>query len=908
MYANEPHSIIRLIIASSRPRVPLPSALSPARRLLPFLLLALFAAAVLFGAPATGPAFADGPPQAENTQNPLDTEEVAGTANWSGTLPDFAWTKGTAVNVTLPSYTGATSYEIRGPEHTNHIKALPAGLTFDASARTITGTPTEHFQGELYVWLAKSHPPQEENFRIRVADDDGNHPPERSFRNNNNTQIIPVNTSLHRSIYCNGGGTNDVLYVPASGYSSFFVDPDGDTLTYTVSSSHPKVISVTTATHSGATVIKGTKRHPGTGTVTLTITGTDPDGLSENVQFTVAGLTGCTEIHSINENSAAGTAVGTIGRGHDGGSSFSLTNGTGDTAATYFDINSTTGQITVKTGTTLDYETTTSYTGEVSYTVNSMTANADVTINVNNVQAPTPDRPTLARNSTNPDTALDVSWTAPTSTSTITDYDVQYRARGTSTWTEWNATDTSTTTSATITGLTAGTEYEVQVRTTDSEGDGPWSGTSISLLVAENTAANGNVGGIFNVTATDFWPMSFTLGGTDGSKFKMHTDTGYKAAQSGQIQVKSGTSLDYESKSSYSATLRIVENNLSRNIQDYTYSLFIFVTDVNEPPGKPTVTMANNTATPTTKLDVSWTAPTMTGKPAISDYDVQYRKTGTTGTNTWNSHSFTGTGTTTTLSGLEAGKKYDVQVRANNPETDNTNTPTTDDSPWSDTANAITQSTAVTRSVAENTAAAGNVGAAVTMTAGSYTMAHTLSGTDASKFEIGATTGQITVKSGTTINYEKADGTDHATAPSYSVTVSIAVTGTGNSNSVPNGTGTYTVPVTINVTDVAEKPPKMGTPTVAANSTTPTTKLDASWTAPTMTGKPAVDDYDVRYKKTGDSTWTEMYDQTDSTALSVTLDSLTSGKTYEVQVRAGNHEGDGPWSDSVAAPSPTPAA
>ena len=321
---------------------------------------------------------------------------------------------------------------------------------------------------------------------------------------------------------------------------------------------------------------------------------------------------------------------------------------------------------------------------------------------------------------------------------------------------------------------------------------------------------------------------------------------------------------------------------------------------MNEPPGKPTVTVANNTTTPTTKLDVSWTAPTMTGKPAISDYDVQYRKTGTTGTNTWNSHSFTGTGTTTTLSGLEAGKKYDVQVRANNAETDNSNTPTTDDSPWSDTANAITQSTGVTRSVAENTAAASNVGTAVTMTAGSYTLAHSLDGTDKDKFEIGATTGQITVKSGTTINYEKADGTDHATAPSYSVQVKIAVTGTGNSNSVPNGTGTYTVPVTINVTDVNEPPPKLSAPTLAAG-TDPATQLNASWTAPTMTGKPAVDDYDVRYKKTGDSNWTEMYDQTDSTALSVTLDSLTSGKTYEVQVRAGNNEGDGDWSDSGTA-------
>ena len=241
------------------------------------------------------------------------------------------------------------------------------------------------------------------------------------------------------------------------------------------------------------------------------------------MQFTVAGLTGCTEIHRIDENSAAGTVVGTIGRGHDGGSSFSLTNGTGDTAATYFDINSTTGQITVKTGTTLDYETTTSYTGEVSYTVNSMTATADVTINLNNITAPAMGAPTLARNATNPTTALDVSWTAPTppSGTTLNDYDVRYRARGTSTWTEMPDTTNSTATSTTITGLTAGTEYEVQVRASvTDEGNGPWSGSSINLYVAENTAADGNVGGKFTYTSPGACRFNMNLGGTDGSSFK----------------------------------------------------------------------------------------------------------------------------------------------------------------------------------------------------------------------------------------------------------------------------------------------------------------------------------------------------------------------------------------------------
>ena len=495
------------------------------------------------------------------------------------------------------------------------------------------------------------------------------------------------------------------------------------------------------------------------------------------------------------------------------------------------------------------------------------------------------DRPTLAQNSTNPTTALDVSWTAPTpmTGTTLNDYDVRYREWTTSTWTEMPDTTNSLTTSTTITGLTAGKEYEVQVRSQIAdEGPGHWSGSSVILYLAENTAVNGNVGGKFNINATDYYPLQFTLGGTDGSKFKLSTDTGYKTAQSAQIQVKTGNVPDFESKSSYSLTLRAVENNLNRNLLDVTYSALVIVTDVSEPPGKPTVTVANNSTTPTTKLDVSWTAPTMTGKPAISDYDVQYRQTGDS---SWTSHSFTGTGTSTTLSGLTAGKKYDVQVRAVNDEGNGA---------WSDTGNAITTSTAVTRSIAENSAAATNIGAAVTMTPGSYTIAHSLDGTDKSKFDIGSTTGQITVKTGNVPDYESKT--------SYSVEVKIAVSGTGNSNSAPNGTGTYTVPVTINVTDVNEPPPKMSAPTVDANSATPSTKLDVSWTAPTttqMSGKPAVSDYDVQYRQNGGSTWTDA--SYTGTGTSTTLTGLTKGKSYEVQVRAVNAEGNGAWSDSGSA-------
>ena len=115
--------------------------------------------------------------------------------------------------------------------------------------------------------------------------------------------------------------------------------------------------------------------------------------------------------------------------------------------------------------------------------------------------------------------------------------------------------------------------------------------------------------------------------------------------------------LDYETTSSYTLTLSVKDKKASDDtaddVVDDTITVTINVTDVNEPPPKLSApTVSANSTTPSTKLDVSWTAPTMTGKPAVSDYDVQYRLTGTTGTNTWIDASYTGTGTSTTLTGL----------------------------------------------------------------------------------------------------------------------------------------------------------------------------------------------------------------------------------------------------------------
>ena len=85
--------------------------------------------------------------------------------------------------------------------------------------------------------------------------------------------------------------------------------------------------------------------------------------------------------------------------------------------------------------------------------------------------------------------------------------------------------------------------------------------------------------------------------------------------------------------------------------------------------------------------------------------------------------------------------------------------------------------------------------------------------------------------------------------------------------------------------------------------------LTVTWSAPDDGGS-AITDYDVRYRAGASGDWTD--GSHDGTATTATLTGLGSGTTYEVQVRAANDGGAGPWSDSgsgatdgQAVPAPT---
>ena len=309
-----------------------------------------------------------------------------------------------------------------------------------------------------------------------------------------------------------------------------------------------------------------------------------------------------------------------------------------------------------------------------------------------------------------------------------------------------------------------------------------------------------------------------------------------------------------------------------------TIAVTITLTNVVEIPLAPVAPTVAATSGSTTSLDVRWTAPANTGRPALSGYKLRYR----TGSGGWTDHAHSGAGTSATIAGLAEATAYEVQVRALNADGDGA---------WSASGTrhdrfllqqraGISQDTATSRSFTETVgdavAAASNVGAVVTATdADGDTLTYSLEGTDAAKFTVNSSSGQIRTKAG--------ERYDREAKASYAVRVK-ADDGMG---------GADTVAVTITLANVVEIPLAPGMPAVSATSGS-TTSLDVRWRAPGNAGRPAITGYKLQYRQGGSGGWTAHAHS--GTGTSTTLVSLVTDTTYQVQVRALNADGDGPWS------------
>ena len=187
---------------------------------------------------------------------------------------------------------------------------------------------------------------------------------------------------------------------------------------------------------------------------------------------------------SVDENTPPGTDISSPVSATDADDD-TLTYTLGGADAASFDIVSTSGQLRTKAA--LDFEMKSGYSVTVTADDgNGGIATITVTISVMDViERPSrPAAPTITATSGSTE-SLDVSWDEPDNQGPpITDYDVQYREGSGGSFTPVTHDGTATTTR--ITGLTAGTTYEVQVRATNDEGIGEWSASGTGLIPGAN--------------------------------------------------------------------------------------------------------------------------------------------------------------------------------------------------------------------------------------------------------------------------------------------------------------------------------------------------------------------------------------------------------------------------------------
>ena len=390
-----------------------------------------------------------------------------------------------------------------------------------------------------------------------------------------------------------------------------------------------------------------------------------------------------TATRSFVENTAAGTDIGAPLTATDADSGDTLTYTLGGADADSFDLDSTSGQLSTKSGVVYDHEARASYTVAVSVSDgNGGSDSIDVTVEVTDDDTEAPGAPLAPTFGDSTATGLAVRWQAPANTGpAITDYDVQYRLASTAPSGEWTAhAHDGAGTSASIGSLVPNSTYQVQVRATNAEGTGDWSpsgtdttgtnaapafgATSYSFTLAENDDGSTTAVAVGTVSATDA-----DAGHTVTYSIAAGDDEGVFAigASSGAITYTgSGENFEGFTDPAGAFALTVRASDGAGGVADVTVTVAVSDDDT-EAPGAPAAPGVTATADSLTGIDVSWTAPDNAG-PAITGYGVEYRLASSAPSGSWTSHTHAGTGTTASVGGLQEDTEYQVRVRATNAE------------------------------------------------------------------------------------------------------------------------------------------------------------------------------------------------------------------------------------------------
>ena len=506
-----------------------------------------------------------------------------------------------------------------------------------------------------------------------------------------------------------------------------------------------------------------------------------------------------------------------------------------------------------------------------------------------------PGAPTSLTATANGSTQIDLSWDAPASDggASITGYRIEVSPNGTSSWTDREANTGTTTTTYDHTGLSAGTTRHYRVSAINSVGTGAASNVDDATTDAAATTAPAIVTDGVEVTSTAAADDTYRLGETikitvtfdnavtvnasavgppriqfrlDGAVNKWAeyssgsggTDLVFTyVVQSGDMD-DDGIRLPGNFIRLRSGTITAAADNTVDAILAYDEPGVQTEHKVNGStvPGAPTGLTA--TASGSTQIDLSWTAPSSDGGSPITGYRIEVSSDGGT---IWQAL-ITTTSTGGSHTGLSAGTTRHYRVSAINANgtgtasnVDDATTPTVPGAPTGLTATASGTSTIDLAW----TAPSSDGGSAIT----GYRIEISSDGSS-------SWTDLVADTDDTNTTYE--DRFPVGTTRHYRVSAINSV-GTGAASNV----ATLTVP---------------GAPTGLTATAGGTSTIDLAWTAPSNDGGSAITGYRIEVSSDAGSSWVILVVDTDDTNTTYE-DHLPAGSTRHYRVSAINSVGTG---------------
>ena len=302
-------------------------------------------------------------------------------------------------------------------------------------------------------------------------------------------------------------------------------------------------------------------------------------------------------------------------------------------------------------------------------------------------------------------TAINLSWSAPASTggSAITGYRIEVSANGTSGWTDQVANTNSTATTYAHTGLAAGTTRHYRVSAINANGTGDPSNVANATTGATAPGApTGLSATASGTTAINLsWSAPASTGGSAITGYKIEVSSNGGSSWTNLVANTSNTTTTYAHTGLAAGTTRHYRVSAINTNGAGTASNVDSATTGATAPGAPTGLTA--TASGTTAINLSWSAPGSTGGSAITGYRIEVSSNG--GSSWTNLVANTSNANTTYAhTGLTAGATRHYRVSAIN--TNGTGTA-------SNVANATTGQTTVTFGASSYTAAEGGATATV---------------------------------------------------------------------------------------------------------------------------------------------------------------------------------------------------